>query len=334
MADLRAPDLGAALRTLSDPTRLRILALLEAEELAVGELSRALDMAQSRVSNHLRVLREEHLLRERHVGTRTFLRLERPANGARVTGRLWDVLREELSLLPEHGADRARLAAVLQAREGSEGAFFDRLAGEWDKVAGAFTTGRARERSIGHLLPASFVVADLGCGTGYMAESLVDCAGRVICVDRSEAMLAEARTRLERRAPEAEVEFRQGMLDALPIADAELDGLVCGMVLHHLETLDPACEEMLRVLKPGGSAAVLELAPHREEWMRSELGDRRLGLPAEEVLDGLARAGFQDLRLDPVEDHYRPRRPDSSESSGGDHASLTLYVARGRRPGA
>ena len=303
-----------------------MLALLDAEELAVGELSRALDLAQSRVSNHLRILREAGLLRERHVGTSTFLRL---AEGDGLAGRLWESVRSETDALPEHGADRVRLAAVLAAR-GEEEAFFDRLAGDWDKLAGAFETGRARERVGAHLLPARFVAADLGCGPGTMAESLLGISSRLICVDRSEGMLAEAETRLRRRAGATALEFRRGELDALPIADGELDGLVAGMVLHHLPTLDAAVSEMRRVLAPGGAAVVLELAPHRQAWMRTELGDRHLGLPHDEVLGAFERAGFTDLVLDPVEDRYRPRRPGAPEDEA---VSLSLYIVRGRVPG-
>ena len=319
------------MRLLSDPTRLRILAVLEREELAVGELSRTLDLAQSRVSNHLRILREAGWLLERKEGTKTYLRLDRPQNGARVADRVWSVLRDELDELPEHGADRVRLEGVLAARAAG-GEFFDRLAGEWDKFAGAFETGRARERAAVHLLPRDFTVADLGCGTGYMGEALLDNAARLICVDRSEAMLTEAEERLSRRASNTVLEFRQGRLDALPIEDEELDALVAGMVLHHLDSLDDAVAEMHRVLRPGGSAAVLELAPHRETWMREELGDRHLGLPANEILAAFERAGFEDLVLDPIEDQYRPRRPSAIQAPVDATVSLSLYIVRGRRP--
>lgn len=329
----RSGNVGGALRLFSDSTRLRMLAVLEVAELSVGELSRTLDLSQSRVSNHLRILRASGLLLERRVGTSTYLRLERPGGKAAapegVAARVWSVLRTELDELPEHGADRIRLEAVLAARLGDD-ALFDRMAGEWDKLAGAFTTGRARERAALHLMPPDFVVADLGCGTGYMAEALLESAGRVICVDRSDAMLDEARKRLSRRAPRARIEFRRGRLDALPIEDQELDGLVVGMVLHHLDELDPAILEMRRVLKPGGTAAVLELAPHHETWMRAELGDRHLGVPATDILAAFERAGFEDPLLDPVEDHYRPRR--SGTDTSGDPVSLSLYIARGRRP--
>jgi ArsR family transcriptional regulator len=320
----------------ADPIRIRILALLELEELSVGELARALGLAQSRVSNHLRLLRGAGLLEERRAGTTTFLRsaLRHAAQDGAAAGassgtaaRLWAVLRDEFLGQRQAAADRARLSGVLGARASDESSFFERVAADWDKLAGAFATGRARERAAARLLPGEWVLADLGCGTGYMAEVLLGACARLICVDRSARMLAEAEKRLARARSTTALEFRRGELDALPIADAELDGLVLGLVLHHLPALDPAMREMRRVLRPGAAAAVIELAPHRESWMRSALGDRRLGLEPEEVLAAFERAGFDDLLLDPLDDHYCPRPP-----GGAEPVALPLFLVRGRRP--
>ena len=317
--------LPGVLKMLADPTRLRILALLEREELSVGELSRTLGMAQSRVSNHLRTIRETELLAERHAGVSTFLKLHPARNGATAPSRIWSALRDELAHLPEHAADLVRLEAVLAERRDRDD-FFDRVADEWDKIAGGFGNGQARLRGITHLLPTDYTVADLGCGTGYMAEPLLDTASRVICVDQSERMLEEAKKRLLRRGHAESVEFRVGDLDRLPLDDGEVDGVLAGMVLHHLPEPGPALTEMHRVVKPGGTAVILELAPHRETWMRAELGDRHLGLEASDVMVGLRRAGFEDVALDPSADTYRPPHPD------GRVVSLPLYIARGRKP--
>ncbi len=319
-------DLTTALRLLGEPTRLRMLALLDREELSVGELTESLGMAQSRVSNHLRQLREGGLLIERHSGTSTFLRLA-PGADESVTRRLWQSLREELEALPEHAADLIRLEAILARRQGA-GDFFDRVAGDWDKISGDFATGQARYRAASHLLTADLTIADLGCGTGYLAASLVGKVGRVICVDRSEGMLDEARKRLARTGRTADIEYRAGELDALPIGDDEVDGVVVGMVLHHLDGLERPLAEMRRVVRPGGSVIALDLAPHREEWMRRELGDRHLGLEASDVLVAFRRAGLEDVILDPTDDSYRPRNPE------GETPDLPIYVVRGRVPRA
>jgi len=340
-----APALPAALRLLADPVRLRILALLEREELAVGELGRALELSQSRVSNHLRQLREAGLLVERHVGTSTRVRLrEAPGNHpgnhpgsprgsdggpAGLPRRLWETLRGEQERSPEHRADRLRLEQVLAERAG-DGAIFDRLAGEWDKLAGAFQTGRARERTALSLLPKGLVVADLGCGTGYMGRAVLGLCERLILVDRSERMLEEAERRLGGAAGSTRLDVRRGELDALPIADGEVDAVLCGLVLHHLPTMEPSLAEVRRILRPGGTLAVLELAPHREAWMQAALGDLHLGLEPGDVLAALERAGFEHPVLEPVEDRYRPRRSDAPEDEPT--PSLALYVARAEKP--
>jgi len=317
-------DLPAALKLLAEPTRLRILALLEREELSVGELAESLGMAQSRVSNHLRQLREAGFLVERHAGTSTFLRAVAATNGA-VTHRLWGALRAEVEGLAEHGADLARLEGVLARRDRRED-FFDRVAGQWDKISGEFETGQARQRALAHLLPAGLTVADLGCGTGYLASALAGIAGRIVCVDRSAGMLEEARKRLARSARGTRIEYRAGELDALPIADDEVDAALAGMVLHHLAGLDGALAEVRRVVRPGGSAVVIDLAPHREAWMHQALGDRHLGLDASDVMAAFQRAGFEDVALDPLEDRYRPRGPEGQEPA------LAMVLVRGRAP--
>jgi ArsR family transcriptional regulator len=332
MCPATASDPGHVLKLLAEPVRLRILALLEREELAVGELSRALGMAQSRVSNHLRLLREAGLLGERRAGTSVFVHLA--LGGAEeLAGRLWRAVQADLAGLAEHAADLARLEAVLAAR--ADQAVFDRRAGEWDKVAGGFATHLGRERAALGLVPRELVVCDLGCGTGYMAEALVGRVRRLVCVDRSEEMLAQARARLERpdrtgrMRCNTELDLRVGAFDALPLADAECDAALLGLVLHHVEDLDAALTEVRRVLKPGGVAVALELSPHKEAWMKAALGDRLLGLAPADAARALDRAGFEDVAIDPVGDTYRPERPDEA---GGGHADLELYVVRGNRP--
>jgi len=326
-----AVPLTSSLKLFADPTRLRMMGLLEREELSVGELSRALGLAQSRVSNHLRLLREAGLLAERHAGTSTFLRLAPAAGGEAFAGRIWGAVRAELAGLSEHRADLMRLEEVLGERRIGDGEFFDRVAGEWDKIGVDFETGEARQRVAAQVFASPKVVADLGCGTGYFARALSGLAARVICIDRSRRMLEEARERARRAGRGTAFEFRLGELDALPLCDGELDGVVAGMVLHHLPSLEQPLAEMRRVLKPGGNAVVLELAPHREAWMRGTLGDRHLGLAAEDVVTAMRDTGFEDVALEPVRDHYRPRRP-GGESD--DPPRLGLYLVRATKPRA
>lgn len=322
-------ELSGLVKALADPTRLRLLGALANEELSVGELCRVVGMAQSRVSNHLRILREYDFLTERHQGSSTYLRPSSIlSEGDEVAARLWTTLQSELANSPEHAADLGRLRALLAERErGTE--FFDRVAIDWDKIGVDFKSGQARQRVLANLLPPGLVVADLGCGTGYFGRALLGLSERLICVDASAGMLEEANKRLSPVPPGTTLEMRQGELDALPIADDELDACVAGMVLHHLEALARPLSEMLRALKPGGTAVVLELAPHREDWMRESLGDRHLGLESSDVLAAFERAGFEDVRLEHVDDRYCPTPPSSSVA---EFRGLELYLVRGRKP--
>lgn len=321
------------LKLLGDPTRLRILALVEREELSVGELSRALDMSQSRVSNHLRLLREADLVTERRDGTSTRLRLAAPTAGdVGLVAALWPALRPELATIPEHGADLARLAELVEERELASREFFDRVARDWDTIGVDFETGAARERSTASLLSGEEVFGDIGCGTGYLSASLLGLCRRLVCVDRSPAMLRQARERLSQDPRGTVVELRRGELHELPIDDGELDGLVCGMVLHHVPRADDALAEMHRVLRPGGRVVVLDLKPHAQEWVRGTLGDHHLGLQPGELAADLSRAGFEHVRLEPVHDAYRPTAPETVGSADG-RARLPLFLLRARKAG-
>ncbi len=337
-----APQVSTLLKVLADPTRLRILALIAREELRVGELGQALEMSPSRVSNHLRLLREAGLLEERHAGTSTYLRLAGAGAGDSSSGLaegLWRTLEPEIAASPAHASDLQRLDAVIAERERRNAEFFERVAGDWDKIGLDFESGQARQRAAALLLPPGLVLADLGCGTGYLSRALLGLCRRLICVDRSAAMLDQARERLERNRSSTAIEFRLGELEALPLADGEADGLLAGMVLHHVQRLEQPLSEMLRVLRPGGTAVVLELAPHRELWMHDALGDRHLGLEREAVRAAFERAGFVDVELEIADDRYRPALPGEpgeatthSKDNGRPRARLALYLVRGRRP--
>lgn len=347
-----APTAPALLKVLADSTRLRALALIVEEELSVGELARALAMAQSRVSNHLRLLRGHDLLAERREGTSTYLRAAF-AEGSKATSaaRLWAALAPDLDAVPERESDRLRLEAILAERQSEGTDFFDRMAGDWDKVGALFRTGEARQRAAASLLPAGLVLADLGCGTGYVARALVGLCARLVCIDRSEGMLAEARERLSAASSSGtHVEFRAGRLDALPLETDEVDGAVAAMVLHHLPNPAAALAEMRRAIRPGGTLSIVDLMPHKEGWVRTELGDHHLGLDPTEVSDALRRAGFEDVRVEPVkDDRYlaQPRQtarpqhtpnardttsPADPTAKREGAVALPLYLVRGRVP--
>jgi len=313
--------LTTTLKVLADPTRLRILGLLAQEELSVGELARAVAMLQSRVSNHLKVLRECGMLEERREGASVLVRL---ARGTGVPDDLWSAIESRLESVDGRANDLKRLERVLDDRRERSREFFDRVAPEWDLLGSEFKRGLVRWRALSCLIPDGLVVADVGCGTGYMARALVRVADRVVCIDHSEAMLEQAKSRLA--ADLARVEFRVGELDRLPLADGEVDAVFANLVLHHVPDVLAALREMRRALKPGGRLVVTDLLPHKESWMTEAMADLRLGLDATELKSRVEKAGFVDARADEIEDAYVVEGP------AGRKAELPLLLIHARVP--
>jgi len=313
------PDL---LKLLSDPTRLRILALLGVEELAVGELVSVTGLAQSRISNHLALLRRSGLVQDRKEGSWNFYSLVTAGEGGPITPELEAAVLGPFRATAEGQRDVAALDAVRERRRERSRAVHDALADRWVDVGQEFGTGTLRPEIAAATLPRTLVLADLGCGAGYLTAYLAERAAKVIAVDHSAGMLAAAR----KRAGGDRVELRQGELDSLPIADGEVDAACSSLVWHHLPDLGAAANEVFRILRPGGAVVVADLRPHQEEWMRERMGDHRLGLEPDQVVAALARAGFADLRVTPSTDVYRVERPD------GAAADLPLFVVRGERP--
>ncbi len=307
-------------RLLADPTRLRVLGLLAREELAVGELARVLGLSTSRLSNHLRQLREAELVQDRKEGTWTFVSLRR---GAALPDDLWAAVETELARAPETAEDVERLGAVLDERRKRSRSYFDKVASEWDVIGSDFKTGAARARVAANLVSPSLVVADVGCGTGYLAKSLGTIVSKLILVDHAPAMLERARANLAEA--KCQLEFRQGEIDALPLADEEVDCVMAGLVLHHAPDPTAFFREARRVLKPGGVLVVEDLLPHREAWMRDTMADLRLGLDPRDLESRLRASRFHDIVTESVDDAYTPEHPE------GARVELPLFLIRARK---
>jgi ArsR family transcriptional regulator len=280
-------------KTFSDPTRLRILALLEHEELAVQELMDVLGMAQSRVSRHLAILREPSLLRDRRDGTYVFYRFEAPGGGP--WRETWDLVKRSLVGDSTVERDSAALGRVMQARTARTRSFFDSVGPEWDAVRKVFNDDALRARAIARLAPPHFLVADIGTGTGILASELARLGLRVIAIDNSSRMLDAARANLAREGISG-VELREGNVSSLPLADGEVDAALAHMVLHYLPSPGEAIREMARAVKAGGSVIVVDFVQHQHEWMRQELGVHWLGFREEEVRGWFEAAGLEALQ--------------------------------------
>ncbi len=278
-------------KTLSDPTRVRVLALLEQEELAVQELMDVLGMAQSRVSRHLAILREAGLLRDRRDGTYVFYRFESPAEGP--WRETWQLVRRNLEADPTRARDVAALSQVMEARAARTRSFFDAVGPEWDALRKVFNDDALRSRAISRLVPPGLDVVDVGTGTGILASELARLGMHVVAIDHSTRMLEAARAKLEAEGQD-HVELRVGEANALPLADASQDAAFAHMVLHYLPSPGDAIREMARVVRPGGAVITVDFVRHDHEWMRQELGVTWLGFDRAEVEEWFDQAGLVD----------------------------------------
>jgi len=314
--------LQTALKLLSDPVRLRLCGLLARSELAVQEICAITGLQQSRTSNQLSLLKRAGLVRDRREGTWSFHSLVEPADAGPLTPPLYEAVVRPFLESPESRADGKALAAVLEQRRNRSREAHDQLAERWVEVGQEFAVGSLRAEVLAQAWPHDLVVADLGCGTGFLSALLARRGARVIAVDHSERMLAAA----QREEFAGAVEFRRGELDALPLRDAEVDAAFSNLVWHHLPDIAAAAHEVFRVLEPGGSFVVSDLQPHDAEWMRDAMGDLRLGLRPDQVVGALARAGFTDLGHEPAVDRYRVTSP------AGEARELPMFLVRGRKP--
>ena len=293
-----AEQLQKVFKTLADPTRIRILRLLEQQELLVGELMEILGMAQSRVSRHLAILREAGLLTDRRKGTYVAYHSSLPEAGP--WHDAWQLARAGLAGDPTAERDDALLRRVLAARTARSGRdFFEEVGPDWDALRRVFGDDLLRARAIMALVRPPLRVADIGTGTGVLALELARQGLDVVGIDRSEAMLEAARRKVahESDALRGRVEFLAGDAHALPLPDASVDAAFAHMVLHSLEEPERAVREMARIVRPGGRVVLVDFLEHEHGWMRPELGLLWLGFDPDRVAEWLERAGFIDVRI-------------------------------------
>jgi ArsR family transcriptional regulator len=285
----RTQHLLGWMEALSDPTRLRLLRLLERHELGVVELCDILQLPQSTVSRHLKVLGDQKWVRSRREGTTRLYRmiLDELTTPAR---RLWLLAREQTEDWATLKQDELRLDRVLRAREAEDSqAFFAGAAAEWDKLRTQLYGDVFSIQAMLSLLPRDYVVADLGCGTGQVSAALAPHVKQVIAVDNSAAMLKAAK---KQTADFANVDLRRGELTELPIEAASCDAALLLLVLSYVPDPAAALSEMSRVLKPGGKAVIVDLVPHDRDDFRRRMGQQRLGFERAEFERLVTDAGL------------------------------------------
>jgi ArsR family transcriptional regulator len=293
---LAEPQILDALSALSDGTRCRMIRLLDGQELTVSELCGVLQLPQSSVSRQLKTLADADWVASRRDGTSRYYTLSLDAaDGPRT--RLWQLTRDQLEGRPGVQQDQRRLARVLARRGEASQQFFAAAAGEWDRLReDLFGREFVGEALLG-LLPSTWVVADLGCGTGAMLPVLAPHVARVIGVDGSEEMLAAAGARASHLT---NVELKHGSLETVPLESGSVDAATLMLVLHHVPSPAAALAEASRILKPGGRALVVDMAPHDREEYRQKMGHVWLGFSDDQLRRLLAQAGLDEIRIHPL----------------------------------
>jgi ArsR family transcriptional regulator len=297
-----------SLKLLTDPTRLRILLLLEAEALSVADLQELLGMGQSRISTQLSQLKGGGLVRDERSGKHNFYRSE-------MAPALVGLAREAAKELPEVAKDAAALRHLQRKRRDKTRAYFDELAGRFGKD---YVPGRSWKGLAEALLKVTNhgVVADLGAGEGTLAQMLARQAERVIAVDLSPKMVEFGRElALKHELPN--LEYRLGDIEEPPLDDASVDLAFLSQALHHAGSPQKALEQAFRIVKPGGQLVVLDLLQHTFEEARELYADVWLGFGEGELAAMLEKAGFSGIETAVVD-----REPDPP------HFQTLLAVAR------
>lgn len=285
----REQSMGLILfKALADETRLRLANILFHYELSVNELARLLDMGQSRISRHLKILHEAGLARFRRDGLWVFYR-------APDSGKEYDFLKSVMPFTRDMGileSDLAQAALIVEERASRTTQFFNAIADNWDDLNHGILNGFNLAAMVEAAIPAPCrTVVDLGCGTGEVLARIMGSSRMAIGVDGSARMLDLCRSRLAQRLER--LSLRIGDLNHLPLADHEADFACLNLVLHHLALPDRIFPEIRRILAPGGRLFISDFIRHSDESMRFRYGDHWLGFNPAEVAATLEKQGFQ-----------------------------------------
>jgi ArsR family transcriptional regulator len=278
-----------AMRLLGDEGRLRILRLLQKEELSVAELQEILGMQQSRISMQLSRLKQAGFVEVRRAGQKSLYRFHAPPETRNIVSAM---LRQSSDEIPEAAADDEALRLILRKRKDKLRSYFDELAGKFGRryIPGRSWKGLAE--MLLRLVPP-MVIADLGAGEATLSLMLARGAKRVIAVDNSEKMV-EYGSEIARRNGVKNLDYRLGDLEELPIESASVDLALFHQSLHHALHPDKVLQESARILCPGGRVVILDLLKHGVEEARELYAHVWLGFSQVEILALLRAAGFSD----------------------------------------
>ena len=290
------------LKALGDATRVRLVALLERDELSVNELQQITRLGQSRISTHLGLLQEVGLLTSRKDGKRNFYRIN--PNAPAEASACLKIALTGAPEIPEHAADLTHLKRVLAERNDQAKLYFNQVAGRFDRQYGPGRSWQAFAQTLLRLLPR-LDIADLGSGEGLQAELLARNARRVICVDNSKRIVDFGQRKAKKNGLK-NLEFRHGDIENPPLRAKSVDVALLSQALHHAEHPKTAIAAAHRILRPGGRILILDLLEHNFEQARELYGDRWLGFPQNKLHEWLKAAKFRQIEITEVAREEEP----------------------------
>ena len=202
--------------------------------------------------------------------------------------------------------------------------YFDRVAQDWDDMRENFFSDEVRMTALSTAtVQSGKIAADIGAGTGFISEGLIQEGLQVIVVDQSEAILKE----MKRKFADIEIiDYRVGQAQNLPIPDATVDYAFANMCLHHVESPPKAIEEMVRILKPEGKLVITDLDEHEFDFLREEHHDRWMGFKRADVVEWFQSAGLSEIRIASIGTCC-----EAQSSCGGEFASIGIFIASGEK---
>lgn len=280
----------AATKAISDETRIRILHILSFGAFSVNEVVEILEMGQSRISRHLKILTEAGLIGSRREGSLVYSFLpDEESFGLKFPMELTKLLLSYKEDLPNREKDQKMVHLILEAREKKSKSFFDGVAESWEKLQEETLHPKLYRSWILQELPICENILDLGCGPGGLIPFLLNKAKHVTGVDNSSRMVENASIHF---AKNPSVSLIQTPMEHLPLQANSCDAVVASMVMHHISHPPTVLEEIARVLKPGGVLCVVDLEKHNAEYMRDNFADLWLGFEPELFESWLSNAGF------------------------------------------
>jgi ArsR family transcriptional regulator len=308
-----------ALKAIAEPTRLRILVVLDRVELTVGELCRVLGQSQPRVSRHLKLLVEAGVLERNAEGTSAFYH---PAAGPIARG-LTETVRELLNTAElDHGVlarDLERLDAVRGERAEAAATYFEEIADSWEDLRQLHVSDSVVENELLKATDGLLIrsLLDVGTGTGRMLEVFADRIDRGTGIDLSSKMLNLARSRLDARGLR-HCSVRHGNIYDLDIAVGSVDVVVVHHVLHFLDDPASAIAQAARTLGPNGMMFIVDFAPHHLDVLRKEHAHLRLGFADSQIRRWCEKAGLHNVSVEHL---------DPASSTEGEPLTVSLWTA-------